>query len=80
MDAARRDVDRVIVTLNITDNVLTLTPVTLRVSMNGRFLGNIAVAPGNVVKVGNFPLNPPFVNPSGGSRREGENVYNKATQ
>jgi Matrixin len=80
MDAARRDVDRVIVTLNITDNILTLTPVTLRVSMNGRVLGNIVVAPGNLVKVGNFPLSPPFVNPAGGSRREGENVYNKATQ
>jgi hypothetical protein len=68
------------VTLNITDNVLTLTPVTLKVSMNGRVLGNIVVAPGNVVKVGNFVLNPAFVNPFGGSRREGENVYNKATQ
>jgi Matrixin len=79
MDAARLDVDRVIVTLNITDNILTLTPVTLRVSMNGRILGNIVVAPGNAVKVGNFLLNPPFVNPSGGSRREGENVYNKST-
>ena len=80
MDATRKDVDRVIVTLNITDNVLNLASVTLRVSMNGRFLGNIVVSPGNVVKVGNFLLNPPFVNPAGGSRREGENVYNKATQ
>jgi Matrixin len=80
MDAARRDVDRVIVTLNITNNSLTLTPVTLKVSMNGRVLGNIVVAPGNVVKVGNFLLSPPFVNPAGGSRREGENVYNKGTQ
>jgi hypothetical protein len=48
--------------------------------MNGRVLGTIVVSPGNVVKVANFLLNPPFVNPAGGTRREGENVYNKATQ
>jgi hypothetical protein len=80
LDAARKDVDRVIVTLNITDNVLNLASVTLKVSMNGRVLGTIVVSPGNVVKVANFLLNPPFVNPAGGTRREGENVYNKATQ
>jgi len=80
LDATRKDVDSVKVTLNITDNVLNLANVTLKVSMNGRVLGNIVVAPGNVVKVATFTLNPPFVNPAGGTRREGENVYNKATQ
>jgi hypothetical protein len=81
LDATRKDVDRVIVTLNITDNVLVApATVTLRVSMNGRVLGNIIVSPGNVVKTTTFNLNPPFVNPNGGSRREGENAYNKATQ
>jgi Matrixin len=79
LDATRLDVDRVVVTLNITDNGLTLTPVTLKVSMNGRVLGTMSVAPGNVVKTATFILNPPFVNPFGGSRREGENAYNKST-
>jgi hypothetical protein len=53
--------------------------VTLKVSMNGRVLGTMSVAPGNVVKTTTFILNPPFVNPFGGSRREGENAYNKST-
>ena len=80
MDGTRKDVDQVKVTLTISDNILASASVTLRVSMNGRVLGNIVVSPGNVSKVATFNLNPPFVNPSGGSRREGENVYNKATQ
>jgi hypothetical protein len=79
LDATRKDVDSVKVTLNITDNVLT-SSVRLQVSMNGRLLGTILVSPGNVVKVATFTLNPPFVNPAGGTRREGENVYNRATQ
>jgi hypothetical protein len=78
-DATRKDIDQVRVTLSITDNVLAGASVVLRVSMNGRVLGSIVVAPGNVAKVATFTLNPPFVNPAGGSRREGENVYNKAT-
>jgi hypothetical protein len=79
MDATRKDVDQVRVTLSITDNVLAGASVVLRVSMNGRVLGSIVVNPGDVAKVATFTLNPPFVNPAGGSRREGENVYNKAT-
>jgi hypothetical protein len=80
LDATRKDIDRVIVTLTITDNVLNSGgTVNLRFSMNGRVLGNIVVAAGQVSRTVSFALNPPFVNPAGGSRREGENDYNRAT-
>ena len=78
MDGTRKDVDQVRVTLTITNNSLT-APARLRASMNGRVLGDITVNPGDGVKLVSFALNPPFVNPAGGDRREGENVYNKAT-
>ena len=71
--------DQVRLTLTITDNGLT-QPAVLRASMNGRVLGDFSVNPGDGVKVVAFALNPPFVNPAGNDRREGENVYNKATQ
>jgi hypothetical protein len=78
MDATRKDVDQVRLTLTISNNVLT-APATLRVSMNGRVLGDFNVNPGDGVKLVSFGLNPPFVNPAGGDRREGENVYNQAS-
>jgi Matrixin len=78
MDATRKDVDQVRLTLTITDNALT-APAVLRASMNGRVLGDIGVNPGDGIKVVSFAPNPPFVNPAGADRREGENVYNKAT-
>jgi hypothetical protein len=78
LDAIRKDVDRVLVDLTITDNVLAGANVTLRFSMNGRVLGNVVVTPGILAKSATFVLDPPFVNPAGGTRREGENAYNKA--
>ena len=78
MDATRKDVDQVRLTLNITNNVLT-APLTLRASMNGRVLGDFNVNPGDGAgKLVIFNLTPPFVNPAGNSRREGENVYNRS--
>jgi hypothetical protein len=79
LDATRKDVDRVLVNLAITDNVLAGANVTLRFSMNGRVLGTVVVSPGNLAKSATFTLNPPFVNPAGSSRHEGENPYNRAT-
>jgi hypothetical protein len=80
LDATRKDVDRVIATLSITDNVLNGGgTVNLRFSMNGRVLGNIVVAAGQALRTVAFALNPPFVNPAGSSRRDGENFYNRAT-
>ena len=78
MDSTRKDVDQVRVTLTISDNSLAQQLI-LRVSMNGRVLGDIVVNPGDGVKLASFALNPPFVNPGGASRVIGENVYNKAT-
>ena len=78
MDATRQDVDQVRLTLTIANNGLT-APARLRASMNGRVLGDFNVNPGDGVKLVSFALNPPFVNPAGANRREGENVYNKAT-
>lgn len=78
MDVTRKDVDQVRVTLNISNNTLT-EALFLRVSMNGRVLGDIVVNPGDLNKLGVFNLNPPFVNPGGASRVIGENVYNRAT-
>jgi hypothetical protein len=79
LDATRKDIDRVLVDLTITDNVLASASVTLRFSMNGRVLGDVVVGPGQLAKSVAFGLTPPFVNPAGGSRREGENTYNRAT-
>jgi len=78
MDATRKDVDQVRVTLTISNNVLS-APAVLRVSMNGRVLGDVVVNPGDGVKLAVFGLNPPFVNPAPASRGVGENVYNRAT-
>jgi Matrixin len=79
MDAQRRDIDVVKLTLNITDNSLTRA-VRLQASMNGRVIGSLFVQPGDSERVVFFVLTPPFVNPTGGNLREGENPYNRATQ
>jgi hypothetical protein len=34
----------------------------------------------DAAKVASFVLNPPFVNPFGGSLRDGENAYKEETQ
>jgi hypothetical protein len=67
------DVDQVVVVLNITDNVLS-APETLRVSMNGKVLGDIVVNPGDVLKTGTFATH--FTNPANNTRDVGANLYN----
>lgn len=69
------DVDRVEVTLNLTDNTLT-SPETLAVSMNGIKLGDVTVNPGDTTLV--VPLTTHFVNPAQTSRDLGSNVFNSA--
>jgi hypothetical protein len=78
VDATRKDVDQVRLTLTISDNTLTQAAI-LRASLNGRVLGDFAINPGEAAKLVSFSLNPPFVNPGSASRAVGENVYNKAT-
>lgn len=73
--ATHKDIDQVIVSLAIADNILGSSE-TLRVSMNGRVLGDIVVNPGDAAKVATFAVNPPFVNPYRNARDIGANNYN----
>jgi hypothetical protein len=75
LPAAFPDVDRVDVTLAVTDNVLTV-PATVQVSMNGIALGDVVVNPGDAVKSVSFPT--AFVRPTTNTRDLGANVYGHA--
>lgn len=72
-----KDIDLVTVVFTITDNTLAQN-LTLRVSMNGRVLGDVVITPGIASKTATFALNPAYVNPGSTTRRDGENFYNKS--
>jgi hypothetical protein len=75
LPALFQDVDRVQISLAITNNVLT-APASVRASMNGIVLGTITINPGDVAKVVNF--NTVFVNPASNTRDVGANLYGVA--
>jgi len=75
LPASFQDIDRVEITLAITNNTLTSNG-TLMVSMNGVKLGNITINPGNTSKAVAFST--VFVNPSSITRDVGANLYGQA--
>ena len=74
--ATFKDINRVDITLGITNNVLTV-PATLVASINGKVVGQIVVNPGDTTKSVSLPF--AFVQPTTATRDLGANVYGEAT-